>query len=246
MRIPLSPLLPALALAGLAACGQESGSVPEVPAQELSAEVPELAGIHEYMHPLWHDAVPERDFQLLRELLPDLGESVSALDTAELPGILRDKETAWEEGKAQLLESFRGLEEAAAEGDEEGMLGYAETFHMSYEGLARLVRPPLPEMDAVHQHLYALYHHYGPGYDLEKIRGSTLGMQETIPPLLEAELPSRLEGTEDEFRARVLTLQDRVGELLAALEDPVREEVQAAVDSVHTAYAQVDALFVQG
>ena len=46
---------------------------------------------------------------------------------------------------------------------------------MIYEGLVRIIRPPLPELEAVHQHLYGLYHYYGPGYDLEKIRERSHG-----------------------------------------------------------------------
>jgi hypothetical protein len=70
----------ALVTLGLSACGQRSGSVPEVPAEELSAQVAELDGIHEIMRPLWHDAFPARDFDAIREMAPQFEEKLVALD----------------------------------------------------------------------------------------------------------------------------------------------------------------------
>lgn len=224
-------------------CTQESGSVPEVPADELTAAVPELERVHDFMQPLWHDAFPQRDFEAIQALVPQFEPTLAALDSAQLPGILRDKTESWNQGKADLMSSFQDLKTAAAAGDEEGMLGSAEAFHRSYEGLVRLIRPVVPAMDAFHQHLYGLYHYYGPGYDMEKIWGAAQAMAETVPDLLEAELPSRVQDRQERFRELAVALGDQVDSLLAALEDPTREEVEVAIEEVHSAYAAMEALF---
>jgi hypothetical protein len=236
----------ASSLLGLTACAEESGSVPEVPAEELVAEVAELGAVHEFMRPLWHDAFPAKDYALIQELVPQLQPTIDALTEVELPGILQDKQAGWDEGKANLVNAFEGLRAAAEAGNEEDMLGYAETFHMAYEGLVRLVRPPLPELDEVHEHLYGLYHYYGPGYDLEKIRIAATNMAAAIPALQAAELPERLASHQSHFEMVVTELGEAVGSLMATLDNPNRADVEAAIEAVHSAYAEIDGIFTDG
>lgn len=227
----------------LPACAEQSGDVPEVPAEEITADIPQLSGIHAVMYPLWHDAFPARNFEMIRELVPQFEAPLAALDAVELPGILRHKQGGWDEGKAALHAAFEGLNGAAEAGNEDEMLGYSETFHMAYEGLVRLVRPPAPEVDAFHQLLYGLYHHYGPGYDLEKIQTAADGMVAAIPPLQSLELPERFADGEDQYRSAVANLSEAVDALVTLLDDPNRDDVQAAIDGVHDAYAEIEEFF---
>lgn len=228
------------------ACGDRSGSVPEVPAAELAAEVPELDAIHEYMFPLWHDAFPARDFEAISAAIPDLEASLDALETAELPGILQDKQALWDQQKQLLMETFDGLVAASEAGNQDEMLAYTEAFHMNYEGLVRIIRPVVPELETFHQHLYGVYHYYGPGYDLEKIRSAATDMAAAVPPLQEAELPSRLAERQAQFEIEVGKLNEAVHGLLGALDDPNRDEVEAAIEAVHAAYSAVEGIFDSG
>jgi hypothetical protein len=233
-------------MTALAACQEESGSVPEVSEAELTASVPELEAVHEFMQPLWHDAFPARDFAAIQELVPRFEPSLEALDAAELPGILQDKQADWDEGKVNLRDAFEGLKAAAEGGSEEEMLGYAETFHMVYEGLVRLIRPASPELDVFHQHLYAVYHHYGPGYDLEKIGAAARSMAASIPPLQDVELPSRLADHQEHYEMVVTELGEAVGALIATLENPSRDGVNAAIEAVHEVYVEIDGIYTNG
>jgi hypothetical protein len=141
------------------------------------------------------------------------------------------------------MEAFQGFKAAAEEGDEDGMLAAAEAFHGSYEGMVRIIRPVVPELDAFHRYLYGVYHYYGPGYDLEKIQEQADQMAAALPPLQAAQLPSRLEARQAEFEGLVEELGGQVAILLMTLEDPTREDVDAAIESVHTAYKAVEAIF---
>jgi hypothetical protein len=223
--------------------GEESGSVPAVPEAEVTAEVPELDAVHEFMQPLWHDAFPARDYDAIAAAIPDLERTVSALSEAELPGILQDKQTQWDAQKQLLLETFDGLKSAVTTGNQEQMLAYTEAFHMNYEGMVRIVRPVLPELEAFHRHLYGVYHYYGPGYDLEKIRASAEEMTAAIPPLQAAQLPERLAEHQAHFETAVTQLGEAVGALMATLEDPSRADVEAAIERVHAAYEEVESIF---
>jgi hypothetical protein len=233
----------ATAVLMFSACAEKPGSVPEVPAEELNASVPELSAVHEFMQPLWHDAFPSQDFEMIQELVPQFEPTLATLDAVELPGILQDKQEDWDQGKVALRAAYEGLQGAAEAGNEEEMLGYSETFHMAYEGLVRLIRPPAPEVDAFHQHLYGLYHYYGPGYDLEKIRAATEGMVAAIPPLQSLELPERFADHGPEYQSAVTGLSEAVDGLVAQLEDPRRDDVQAAINRIHDAYAEIEGIF---
>lgn len=229
-------------LAG-AACAQDSQPVPDVPEEEINSQVAELDAVHEVMAPMWHEAFPARDFAAIQAAVPEFEPLVAALDSATLPGILQDKQGQWDEGKARLLHSFQELEAAAEAGDGEAILGSAEAFHMSYEALVRVIRPVVPELETFHQHLYGLYHYYGPGYDLEKIQRAADAMAADVPPLQAAQLPSRLEDRQETFEASVAELGNQVAALLLVLQDPSRDEVDAAIEAVHDAYEAVEGIF---
>lgn len=221
----------------------DSGPVAEVPTHEVTRSVPALDAIHEVMVPMWHRAWPAGDAAAIRASIEDFEPLVAELDTAELPGILRDEQERWDEQKARFLTSFESMKEAAEAGDDDALMAHAESLHMDYEGLVRIVRPVVPELDTFHQELYGLYHYYGPAYDLEKIRRSAEAMDAAIPALAEAELPDRLAEKQDAFDAAVARLSDETDALVEALEDPDRDEVEAATERVHTAYQAVEALF---
>ena len=101
----------------------------------------------------------------------------------------------------------------------------------------------VPELETFHQHLYGLYHYYGPGYDLEKIQRAADAMAADVPPLQAAQLPSRLEDRQKTFEASVAELGNQVAALLLVLQDPSREEVDAAIEAVHDAYEAVEGIF---
>ena len=243
MHIRVALSLTAIAALLLPACGEQSGSVPEVPTAELTADVAELDAVHEVMSPLWHEAFPAQDYEAIAAAIPQFEASLSALADADLPGILQDKQPRWEEQKQLLMETYEGLKSAVDAGNEAEMLAYTEAFHMNYEGMVRIIRPVLPELETFHQHLYGLYHYYGPGYDLEKIQGAATEMAAAIPPLQAAELPARLADHQAHFEMAVTELGEAVGTLVAALSDPSRDGVEAAIETVHAGYEEVEGIF---
>jgi len=240
-------ILPSLLLVGLStlwACGGDRpGSVPEVSEAELIATVPELDAVHEFMEPLWHEAFPAQDYAAIAAAVPGLDTALVALSGARLPGILQDKQAQWDAQEQLLMESFEGLKSAVATGAQPEMLAYLEAFHMNYEGMVRIVRPVLPELEVFHRHLYGVYHYYGPGYDVEKIRTAATEMAAAIPPLQAAQLPERLASHQAHFEMTVTQLGEAVGALMASLDDPTRETVDAAIERVHAAYEEVESIF---
>lgn len=239
--IPFTALF--IVLPAIHGCGEQSGSVPEVPAEELVADVAELDAVHDIMAPLWHDAFPARDFAAIEAAAAEFEPGLAALDAVELPGILRDKQERWNAQKQLLMESYEGLKAAVESGDQDQMLAYTEAFHMNYEGMVRIIRPLSPELSAFHQHLYGMYHYYGPGYDLEKIGTAATDMAAAIPALQAVELPSRLADHQGHYEMVVTELGEAIGALIATLDDPNRSDVEAAIEAVHSAYAEIEGIY---
>ena len=215
----------------------------EMSEAEIEASVPELSALHEVVYPLWHTAYPEKNYALIKELLPRADTLVAALDAAALPGILREKQQEWTDKKTSLKETLAKLHTAADANDEAEMLVQLEAFHAGYEQLVRAIRPVVPALESFHQDLYKLYHYYGPAYDLVKIREAAAAMQAKLPPLKEAELPKRLADRQAEYQLAVQELETAVGEFAEKVKTDSKEEILAAMEKVHAAYQKAEKLF---
>ena len=215
----------------------------EITQEELSAAVPELNDLHEIVYPLWHTAFPDKDYELIKELLPQAESLTTKLDEAQLPGILRDKQDVWDKGKESLKATLQELKKAVASDDQEGMLKHTEAFHAGFEYLFRTIRPVVAELDTFHKEMYKLYHYYMPNFELEEIRNTVLAMQEKLVPLKQVELPSRLVDRQTDFDTAVLELEAAVNELAKTSEQDNKDEIFKAVEKVHTAYQKAEHIF---
>jgi hypothetical protein len=215
----------------------------DVNEQELTASVPALSNLHQVIRPLWHEAYPAKDYAMIKGLLPKADTLVAELDKAVLPGILRDKQNAWDGAKANMKATLEKLHAAAKADDQEAMLKLTEDFHAGFERLVRTVRPAVPELEAFHQELYKLYHYYTPAYDLVKIRGAAAAMKEKLGALKAAQLPKRLADRQEKFQADVLKLEAAVNDLSATAKVDAREKIKAAVEKVHAAYQETEKVF---
>ena len=215
----------------------------EITQKELTASVPELEKLHEVVFPLWHNAFPEKDFTMIKELLPQAESLFSELDKAKLPGILRDKQETWNKGKDILSSTINELKDAVSADNQEEMLQQVEAFHAAYERLVRIVNPLVPELEAFHMELYKLYHYYAPDYDIEKIKTAVKAMKERMVPLKEAKLPERLGGKQEEFEKSVNGLEKYLIDLEEMIKQELKENILESVEKVHTAYQKVEGIF---
>src|SRR5512138_2362827 len=81
-------------------CSESFGQTKIDPA-EISSTVQELTDFHDIIYPMWHDAYPAKDYNALKSYVPKIKSYMESLNKAKLPGILREKESAW---KGQLNE----------------------------------------------------------------------------------------------------------------------------------------------
>jgi len=215
----------------------------EISEVDLDADIPALHNLHGVVYPLWHDAYPEKDYALIKELIPEADALTQRLDEAELPGILRDKKPEWEKAKENLKMSLQALHDAVDEDDQKAMLDQVEVFHAAFERLARIIRPVVPELDAFHREMYKLYHYYLPNYDLENIRLTVDAMQEKLLPLKAVQLPQRLAEKQEQFDAAVQELESFLGDLAKDVNTGDKNSIEESVEKVHTAYQKTETVF---
>lgn len=233
-----------LVAAGFTATGL-AGELPTSPgAHETTAEVPELNEFHEVIYTLWHEAWPKKDAAALSALLPEIEKGAAKIEKASLPGILRDKQPAWDANVKLLAEIVTQYRTAVSKKELQPILDAGEALHRQYEVLVRTIRPALKELDAFHQVLYGLYHYNLPAYALPKIQADAKELEARMAALNAATLPPRMVAKQAAFEERRKELARAVSEfsaLAAAGKDDAA--IKAAAETVHTKYEALDRVF---
>ena len=212
--------------------------------QEVNSEVKELTEFHDVIYQIWHTGWSQKDIKLLVSLAPDVEKGYDKIRKAELPGILRDKKSKWDDG----LKKFRIIVEmykvAAAKKDSVWILNAAEKLHSQFEALVRTVRPVLKEVDAFHQELYILYHYNMPEYDYVKVQKSAVALKEKMKDLMKAQLSELMNAKKDAFekcKTELNTAVDKFNEIVAKGDD--KNAINTAVDVVHSKYQELEKVF---
>jgi hypothetical protein len=223
-----------------------TGTCPVIQAEETPKEavanVPALTEFHKVIYKIWHKAWPNRDYDLLASLLPEISKGTAAIAGAELPGILRDKKAAWEKGVEELQAIVQEYRSAAESKQEQPLLDAAEKLHTQYETLVRVIRPPLRQLEEFHAVLYMVYHYHMPGESLTHIKASIEPLQEKMAALKTATLPARFKGKEPSFVAARSELEKAVTDLSAAVSSNHLGKIKTAVETMHDRYAELAAI----
>jgi hypothetical protein len=201
-----------------------------------AAELPAFTAMHEVIMPLWHDAWPAKDTQALAKMLPAIEKHTAAVAKAELPGILRDKRTAWEAGVVKLQATVSDYRAAVKSGDSAALLAAAEALHMQYEALGRVIRPVLPEVEAFHATLYVIYHYQLHPLQLEKLVASAPELKQKMDALNQAQAPDTLKAKKPAFEAQRARLSKAVDALLTLLPWKDEAKISQAVELMHIEY----------
>lgn len=215
----------------------------DVVVSETKSEIPELSKFHEVIYPLWHTAWPEKNIGMLIELLPEIEKLSADVMKAKLPGILREKQIAWEKGINELNTIIDEYKSATAPVDSQKLLDAAERLHSQYERLVRTIRPALKEIDAFHSVLYMLYHYYLPDWNPEKIRSSVAELEVKMQSLNKAQLPKRLASKQEAFISARKKLDTSVKELKEVVNSNDKSLISKKIEEIHTKYQELDHIF---
>jgi len=211
--------------------------------EELKPSVPALDAMHDVIMPLWHDAWPNKDAKAMAELLPGIEQHTAAVAKAELPGILRDKQAVWASQITDLKSTVAAYKAAVASHDNEALFKAAEKLHMQYEGLVKLVRPVLKEMEDFHATLYVIYHYQMSPFQMAKVSESIGTLKPKMDALNKAALPARLAAKTEAFGAQRARLGKAVDEVAAAIAGGDETKVKAAIELMHAEYENLERIF---
>ena len=211
---------------------------------EIESSVPGLFEFHEVIYPIWHTAYPEKNYAMLKEMVTDVNSGAEKIYTAQLPGILRDKQEEWDKGVAKLRSSVEKYNKAMQGTDEPEMLLAAEDLHSDYEMLVRIIRPVTKEVDEFHKVLYMIYHHYWPNKNMEEFGKAVDDLAMRADELANCVLPKWASEKSDEFKVQSQKLYDATKNL-KELKDSYADETQLnkAIEVVHDNYVALEGLF---
>jgi hypothetical protein len=211
---------------------------------EVNSEVKELMDFHDVIYQIWHTGWPEKNIEFLSSLLPEVESGFEKIQKAELPGILREKKSKWEEGLSKFGKCVEDYKTAVAKKDSVGLLTAAEKLHSQFEMQVRIIRPIMKEIEAFHQVLYMVYHYYVKDYNLEKIKESAAQMLAKVDELNKAKLSERMKPREENFNKAKSELELAVKKLNDVVKSGNnKSDVKAAVNFVHSKYEELEKVF---
>jgi hypothetical protein len=213
------------------------------PDRETESTVPELTTFHEIIYPIWHTAYPEKDYAALRSYAPEVRRLADKIYSAQLPGILHEKQAKWDQALAEFRKSVDAYLSAAAGTDDAALLSAAEVLHTSYEMTVRTIRPVVRELDDFHKTLYVVYHKYLPDKDYARISELSGDMLTKAEAVTKAALPKRLESKSQAFGVAAQELLEATKALAETAKSGQGEAIAAAVVAVHAKYQALEKIF---
>jgi hypothetical protein len=211
---------------------------------EIDSSVPELFDFHEVIYPIWHTAYPEKNYSMLKEMVPEVNAGAEKVYSAELPGILRDKKAEWDTGIEKFCASVTRYNSAMESGNETKMLSAAEELHSDFEMLVRIIRPVTQEVDEFHKVLYMIYHHYWPNKNMEEFSKAVDDLSVRAEELNNCVLPKWESDKSEKFKEQSQKLYDSTSEL-KSLKDVNADDtvIGKAIEKVHDNYVALEGLF---
>jgi hypothetical protein len=117
---------------------------------ETNALVPALDHFHKIIVSIFHDYIPKKDYDSMKNAVPQIESDVEAILNAKLPEILLEKQEKWNIAKDTLKKITADYIDAAMYSDEEKLLESAKRIHIQYEKMMRLVKPKAKNLDSLH------------------------------------------------------------------------------------------------
>jgi hypothetical protein len=218
------------------------------PQQAAEMSKPRLEGLkefHDVVYPVWHSAYPDKDYQLIKDAVPEFKAKMEVINKAELPGFFREKNEDFEKKRETLSKAILDLEEKSKGNDNEALLKATENLHTAYEQLARVFAPRTKELESFHLVLYPLWHEALPNKDFKTIIACAPTLQDKLDTLMKVELSERFKEIAPQFIEKRKALKSSVDELVKACNKKDNKKIEEKLSKMHTAYQNLDGVFEQ-
>jgi hypothetical protein len=117
---------------------------------ETNALVPALDNFHKIIVSIFHDYIPKKDFEAMKNALPTIENDVEEICKSKLPEILSEKQNKWDIAKDTLKIIVAEYTDAAMYSDDDKLLIAAKRIHIQYEKMMRLIKPKAKNLDSLH------------------------------------------------------------------------------------------------
>jgi hypothetical protein len=97
--------------------------------------VPAMDHFHEVLHPLVHDAMPEKQYDLVRGKLDELFSHAKAIRKAKLPAEMASVKKEFRRSAERLVDQIRKLKKTSNDAKFEALF---DEMHMTFEGMVGL------------------------------------------------------------------------------------------------------------
>jgi len=211
---------------------------------EVNSSVPELYDLHAVIHQMWHDAYPDKDVKMLKDLLPLMKTSVEKIYKVELPPLLNDKKDKWNQSIEKLRGSAQKYSQAIEENDEDKLLEATGEIHSEYEMLVRIVTPVTKEIGEFHKMLFRIYDNYLPNNNTDKLNSAIDDLVTLADSLMNSKLPKWASDKKNDFILAADNLFNSTLDLQKLKNSgAARDKIENAVEVVNVNFKSLVALF---
>lgn len=211
---------------------------------EVVSTVPELDALHEVVHQMWHDAYPNKDVNMLKDLLPLMQTSVEKIYKVELPPLLNESKDRWNQNVEKLRGSSEKYKRAIEENDEDKLLEATGEIHSEYEMFVRIVTPVTKEIGEFHKMLFRIYDNYLPNDNTDKLNSAIDDLVILADSLMNSKLPKWAADKNDEFVLSADNLYNSTLDLQELKDsDAGKKQIENGVEVVDVNFKKLVALF---
>ena len=105
-----------------------------------AGKVPEVDQFHKLLHPLVHDALPNKDYTTIREALPELIESATTMSKVQLPDDLASQQKKYAKEAKKMLKQLRDMERRKSKFSDEALDKRFRAMHETFEKIMLMVQ----------------------------------------------------------------------------------------------------------
>jgi hypothetical protein len=236
-----------ISILGCALCGCKK----EIQTKKEQAEVTEmkrpgvegLREFHEVLFPVWHEFLPNGDYESVRKAVPEFKKSIEIVKKAELPLYYRHVKDDFEKKRENLVLSIEKLDSVAQTKDDKKLEEAVENMHTAFEQMARVLAPRMKEMEQFHLVLYPLWHEAMPNKDYQAIKDAVPSLESKMDALMKAEIPEDFKDIEPQIIEKRETLGRAVEDLANVCRKNKDKEIIDKLTQMHESYRALDGVF---
>lgn len=212
MRVTVIIILAALLVAVSVSADDSESSCPAHIASELGHNA--FGDMHMVIAPAWHDAWPNKNYEMLIEYAPKLEKAYQAVAEMQPKFKVEARQERFESRRDALGDYIKKYSEAAKNGDKEQVYALMPDLHEAFEqAAASLIPIQYPEFEGIDVTSSVILEEHVPADNQEGIVGSTETLMTQLDALTEETIPEDLTYFKKDILDRFEKMRERVAKM---------------------------------